>query len=124
MNRDGDNPNVAPHLAPDVAPERRMVGEVIIQLPTEVDFAQLDDIRLFAGGRTDRTKVRRIWTRVDAPADPLTAEERAYLLLRYLQGQPFFAGQMVPASDLNLCTARSAVRYACAKNLGNRSLPS
>jgi hypothetical protein len=99
-SRHRDNPALAPNLAPDVAPDRAMVGEVF-QLPTEIDFVPIEEIRLFvAQVRADGRKVRRIWTGNNAPLDPPTAEEHAYLLLRYLQSQPSFAGQELLASDL------------------------
>jgi hypothetical protein len=99
-SRRRDDPAPAPNLAPQFAPDRAMIGAVF-QLPTEIDFAQSDGIRLFAARvRADGTEVRRIWAGNNAPLDPPTAEEHAYLLLRYLQSQPLISGHEVPASDL------------------------
>jgi hypothetical protein len=96
-----DDPPLALNLAPEVAPDRKLVGGVF-QLPTEIDFVSIEDISsITARVRSDRRQVRRVWTGdQNAPADPPTAKEHAFLLLRYLQSQPFFAGHEVPARDL------------------------
>ena len=97
----GGNPALAPNLAPDVAPDRRLVG-VALQLPTEIDFVSIEEIGSIAARvRSDGTQLWRVWIGdQNAPRDPPTAKEHAFLLLRYLQSQSLFAGKEVPASDL------------------------
>ena len=107
-------PGVAAAVAP--RPEEPVYGSVEeypgvrpmqpttrVAWPTRMDTTGYGEMRallaLDAFGQP-KAEVRRLWVDGRHPTDPPGAAEHAYQLLRWLQAQPFFAGHLIPASDL------------------------
>ena len=83
---------------------RPMQPTTRVAWPTRMDTTGYDEMRallaLDAFGQP-KAEVRRLWVEGrHPPTDAPGAAEHAYQLLLWLQAQPFFAGHLIPASDL------------------------